>query len=74
MLSVMGTFAECERALIRERIALALQRGVYGGRKKVLRPDRVAELQRRAHAGEKKTQMARLFGISRETVYQYLRG
>ncbi len=60
--------------MIRERIALALQRGVYCGRKKVLRPDRVAELQRRAPAGEKKTQMARLFGISRETVYQYLRG
>jgi DNA invertase Pin-like site-specific DNA recombinase len=38
MLSVMGAFAEFERALIRERqregIALAKKRGVYRGRKK----------------------------------------
>ncbi len=40
MLSVMGAFAEFERALIRERqcegIALAKQRGVYRGRKRSL--------------------------------------
>jgi DNA invertase Pin-like site-specific DNA recombinase len=78
MLSVMGAFAEFERALLRERqregIALAQQRGVYHGRKKSLQPEQVAELQRRARAGEPKAQLARLFGISRETVYQYLRG
>ena len=77
MLSVMGAFAEFERALIRERqregIALAKQRGAYRGRKKALAPERVAELCRRAAAGEKKAQLAREFGISRETVYQYLR-
>jgi len=77
MLSVMGAFAEFERALILERqregIALAKQRGVYKGRKKALLPDRVAELRHRAGAGEKKTELAREFGISRETLYQYLR-
>jgi DNA invertase Pin-like site-specific DNA recombinase len=77
MLSVMGAFAEFERALIRERqregIALAKQRGAYRGRKKALTPDRVAELRRRAAAGEKKAQLARDFGISRETLYQYLK-
>jgi DNA invertase Pin-like site-specific DNA recombinase len=77
MLSVMGAFAEFERALIRERqregIALAKQRGAYRGRKKALAPERVAELRRRAAAGEKKAQLAREFGISRETLYQYLR-
>ncbi|KPY25510.1 Resolvase-recombinase [Pseudomonas syringae pv. papulans] len=40
MLSVMGAFAEFERALIRQRqregIALAKQRGAYRGRKKAL--------------------------------------
>jgi DNA invertase Pin-like site-specific DNA recombinase len=40
LLSVMGAFAELERALIGERqregIALAKQRGVYRGRKKAL--------------------------------------
>ena len=77
MLSVMGAFAEFERALIRERqregIALAKQRGAYRGRKKALAPEQVAELRRRAAAGEKKAQLAREFGISRETLYQYLR-
>ncbi len=46
MLSVMGAFAEFERALIRERVT----------------------------AGEQKAQVARELGISRETLYQYLRG
>ena len=77
MLSVMGAFAEFERALLRERqregISLAKQRGVYRGRKKTLAPDRVAELHRRAGTGEQKAALAREFGISRETLYQYLR-
>lgn len=77
MLSVMGAFAEFERALIRERqregISLAKQRGVYRGRKKALSPERAAELRRRAAAGEQKATLAREFGISRETLYQYLR-
>src|SRR4051794_31008045 len=42
LLSVMGAFAEFERALIKERqregIALAKQRGVYKGRKPSLTP------------------------------------
>lgn len=78
MLSVMGAFAEFERSLIRERqregIALAKQRGVYRGRKKSLLSEQVAELRQRAHAGEKKSELAREYGISRETLYQYLRG
>jgi DNA invertase Pin-like site-specific DNA recombinase len=77
MLSVMGAFAEFERALIRERqregIALAKQRGVYRGRKKSLSSDQVAELKRRVIEGETKSRLAREFGISRETLYQYLR-
>ena len=77
MLSVMGAFAEFERALIHERqkegIALAKQRGVYRGRKKALSEIRAAELRKRAGDGEGKTQLAREFGISRETLYQYLK-
>ena len=76
MLSVMGAFAEFERSLTRERqregIALAKQRGAYRGRKKALSPERAAELRRRA-SSEGKAQLAREFGISRETLYQYLR-
>ncbi len=77
MLSVMGAFAEFERSLIHERqaegIALARQRGAYRGRKKSLSPERVEELCRRAAGGEKKLRLAKDFGISRETLYQYLK-
>ncbi len=77
MLSVMGAFAEFERALLRERqregIALAKQRGVYRGRKRALTAEQVQVLRQRAQAGEAKTVLAQAFGISRETVYQYLR-
>jgi DNA invertase Pin-like site-specific DNA recombinase len=77
MLSVMGAFAEFERALIRERqregIALAKQRGVYRGRKKALSPEQVADVRQRVAAGAQKAKLAREFGISRETLYQYLR-
>lgn len=77
LLSVMGAFAEFERALIRERqregIALARQRGAYRGRKKSLSPEQTEELRRRAASGEKKLHLARDFGISRETLYQYLK-
>ncbi len=77
MLSVTGAFAEFERALIRERqregIALAKQRGVYRGRKPSLSNSEITEVQRRVDLGDKKAHIARDFGISRETLYQYLR-
>jgi len=77
LLSVMGAFAEFERALIRERqregIALAKKRGAYRGRKKALSPEQVVDLRRRATVGEQKAALAREFGISRETLYQYLK-
>jgi DNA invertase Pin-like site-specific DNA recombinase len=77
LLSVMGAFAEFERALIGERqregIALAKRRGVYRGRKKALDAGQRAEARGRVAAGEGKAAVARAYGISRETLYQYLR-
>ena len=77
MLSVMGASAEFERSLLRERqregIALARQRGAYRGRKRSLTDDQIADLRRRIDAGERKAQVARELGVSRETIYQYLR-
>src|SRR5690349_14453163 len=68
MLSVMGAFAEFERALIHERqregIALAKQRGAYRGRKKSLSDAAITELRQRLSAGITKAQLAREFGIS----------
>ncbi|WP_165704841.1 helix-turn-helix domain-containing protein, partial [Mycobacteroides abscessus] len=70
-------FAEFERALIRERqregITLAKQRGAYKGRKRSLSEDQVRALIDRAAGGEAKTLLAKEFGISRETVYAYIR-
>lgn len=77
LLSVMGAFAEFERALIRERqregITLAKQRGVYRGRKRSLNVEQIEDVKKRVARGDKKAQVAREMGISRETVYQYLR-
>src|SRR3954453_7298525 len=78
LLSVMGAFAEFERALIHERqregIALAKQRGAYKGRKKALSAAAVMQLRARITAGISKAEVAREFGISRQTLYQYWQG
>lgn len=77
LLSVMGAFAEFERSIIHERqregIELAKRRGVYRGRAKSLSVDQIDELKKRVLAGDKKAVVARDLGISRETLYQYLK-
>ena len=79
MLSVMGAVAEFERSLIRERqlegIAIAKTAGVYKGRKPALTPTRVAELlvRDKENGHKSRAALARDFGISRETLYQYLK-
>lgn len=77
MLSVMGAFAEFERSLLRERqregIALAKRRGAYRGRKRTLSFEQISVVKQRIAAGEQKAKIARELGISRETLYQYLR-
>jgi DNA invertase Pin-like site-specific DNA recombinase len=79
MLSVMGAFAEFERSLIRERqregIEIAKAKGVYKGRKPSLTGERLEALRARLKEPGKvnMTQLAKDFGISRETLYQYKR-
>lgn len=78
LLSMLGAVAEFERSLIKERqlegIAIAKTKGVYKGRKKALDVAQVADLKAQSmHSGKTKTELAREFGISRETLYQYLR-
>ena len=77
MLSVMGAFAEFERELLKERqregIALAKERGVYRGRTKSRAPDTKVEMLHRITSGEVKSRLAKEYGISRETLYQYLK-
>ena len=78
LLSMLGAVAEFERALILERqregIAIAKADGKYKGRKRTLSKAQVANLRKRAASGEEsKTAIAQEFGISRETLYQYLK-
>jgi len=78
LLSMLGAVAEFERSIILERqregIAIAKGEGKYKGRKPSLTGERVCELLSRIAKGEKKTVLAREFGISRETVYSYWGG
>ena len=77
LLSVMGAFAEFERSLIKERqregIALAKKRGAYKGRQKCLSPEQVIMLSEAIKSGVAKARIARNLGVSRETIYRYLR-
>lgn len=77
MLSVMGAFAEFERALIKERqregIAIAKQKGLYKGRKKVLSQLQVNEIKQKISEGFKKSHLAKSFNISRASLYNYLK-
>ena len=78
MFTMLSAFAQFERSLIRERqregMALAKAKGtVYKGRKPALNAERIAQLREQAAAGANRTTLAREFGISRETLYQYIR-
>jgi DNA invertase Pin-like site-specific DNA recombinase len=76
LLPILGAVAQFERNLLRERqregIAIAKRNGVYKGRKPNLSPAQALNLVSRA-ATEPKAALAREFGISRVTLYQYLK-
>lgn len=76
-LSLMGAFAEFERAFIRERqregIVLAKARGAFkGGVRKLSQEDR-AYLYDAVDRGVPKTEVARRLKIQKTTVYSYLK-
>jgi DNA invertase Pin-like site-specific DNA recombinase len=76
LLSLLGAVAQFEQELIRERqregIAIAKAKGdVYKGRQHSLSAEQIAALLLRLEAGEQKALLAREFGISRASVYNY---
>jgi DNA invertase Pin-like site-specific DNA recombinase len=78
LLSMIGAFAEFERALIRERqregISIAKGKGKYRGKVPFLSSERAGELRRRcAEPGAVKAAIAREFGIGLTTLYDYLK-
>lgn len=78
MLQMLGAVGQFERALIRERqregIAIAKSKGVYKGRKPALDDQARVALREMAAQGVPKVDIAETLGISRASVYQYLRG
>ena len=76
MLTLLGAFGEFERELIRERqregIAIAKENGAYKGRKKALTAAQINEVRQEAQVGAAKAELARRYGISRQTLYGYL--
>ena len=74
--TVMAAVAEMERKRIRQRqregIAHAMAKGVRFGRYPSLSQKQVAEIRKRAAAGEPKRQLAMEYGVSRTTLYKVL--
>src|SRR5450631_1058602 len=78
LLNMMGAFAEFEREIIRERqregIAIARKAGKFSKeRAKKLTPVDQKAVREQVEAGVPKAEIARTYGISRETLYTYLR-
>lgn len=76
LLSVLGSVAEFERSLIRERqmegVQIAKAKGAYKGRKQSMTDERIAEIKNRIAAGEPKAKIAKGMKISRDTLYRYI--
>lgn len=73
MMQMIGSFAEFERAMIRERtsagLAQARAEGRIGGRRRKLDPKQRAEILESVLSGRKSAaEMARMFGVSQPTV------
>ena len=79
-LNILGSVAEFERALIRERqatgIALARQRNAYDkcGRKPSLTPKQIEEIKARLALGEPLAHLAKEYSVSRQTIYVNCKG
>lgn len=75
LLSMLGAVAEFERSMILDRqkegIAKAKAAGKYKGGKPKLSGDQAKELKARLNAGESATALAKEYGVSRATVYNY---
>lgn len=77
LLSMFGSFAEFERNIMKERqmegIKIAKEKGLYAGRKPMIEKDKVKELQERHSLGITKSRLAKDYGMSKVTLYKYLR-
>ena len=75
---IIASVAEFERSIIRERqaagIKLAKERGLYKGAKKKLNAEQVKELKYlREHNNLPVSRLCEMYGLTRPTVYSYLK-
>ncbi len=72
MMQMLGSFAEFERAMVRERTHAGLQaaraQGRLGGRRLKLLPQQTAEILDMLGAGRSAAELARLFQVHRSTI------
>ena len=77
MLGLLGSVAEFERSIIRERqaegIARAKERGVYKGRARALTDKQVAQAREWVDNGVPKAEIARRLKVGRTTLYAYFK-
>jgi DNA invertase Pin-like site-specific DNA recombinase len=77
LLTMLGAVSAFELAMINERRAegqaKAREAGKHMGRHAKLAADQVADLCKRAEAGESKVELAKEFGISRATLYTVIK-
>ena len=76
LLGILSSLSEWERAVIKSRqmegVKIAQEKGIYKercGRKPKLTEEQMNEVRRRVEAGEKRSDVAVAFGVSRQTVY-----
>ena len=77
MIGVLGSLAEYERELVKERTALkrAMSRAngtKFGRRKKVADPSHITTAMRMKDGGHTAKDIAKYLGVSRATLYRYL--
>lgn len=77
MLMLIGSIAEFELSLIRERqlegIAIAKKAGKFKGSKKKLNTDKLEILKQKLQTRDSKSKIAKDLGVSRFTLYRYIR-
>jgi DNA invertase Pin-like site-specific DNA recombinase len=76
LLGILSSLAEWERAIIKARqmegVKIAQEKGIYKercGRKPKLSEEQIKEVRKRVESGEKRSDVALAFGVSRQTVY-----
>lgn len=76
MLGVLGSVAQSERAIMRERqaeeIERAKERGAHKGRTPVMNEASIEQAREIVDLGVPKEDVARRLGVSRSTLYRYL--